>query len=391
MEDIDLAIDIELSEDEDESSLRTEEGSSERKKVKNEGEGIYELTKPNASEFSELKLMEELDLRKLRLTGLRDQDVTLLQRALDNEYEEGKIKVIEEERVAEQACMQRRHEFLEKQAAKEKAGLLENPEAMLWFDLIRQNTTEKMARIHITNITLRPLTRAMCSNISLVDLDVSYNGLDDMAGAYLAKCLRHNTTLRKLGMGHNNFAAQTCRSLSTSFLENRTLIHLGLESNPLFSSSAEWLGALLQTKCSLLSLSLWRCGLGVEGGKRLIEGLDQNSTLISMEVGYNGLSKYQECTIAMKLSKNSNDYHCAEVVVRAKQLESNRVLKQKKFEANTLRKETEMANWLEKQKAKRAENRRHTAEIRCSDEAAARESWLAYVRTHPVLQNKKKK
>ncbi len=391
MEDIDLAMVIELSENEDESPLRTEEGSSVRKKVKNEGEGIYELTKLNASEFSELKLMEELDLRKLHLTGLRDQDVTLLQRALDTEYEEGKKKVIEEERVAEQAHMQRRHEFLEKQVAKEKAGLLENPEAMLWFGLIRQNTTEKMARIHVTNITLRPLTRAMCSNVSLVDLDVSHNGLDDMAGAYLAKCLQHNTTLRKLSMGHNNFAAQTCRSLSTSFLENRTLIHLGLESNPLFSSSAEWLGALLHTKCSLLSLSLWCCGLGVEGRKRLIEGLDQNSTLISMEVGYNGLSKYQECTIAMKLSKNSNDHHCTEVVVRAKQLESNRVLRQKKFQANALRKETEMANWLEKQKAKRAEDRRHTTEIRCSDEAVARESWLAYVRTHPALQNKKKK
>ncbi len=390
MVDIDLAMDVKFSEDEDESPLRTEEGLSVRK-GNNEGHGRYGLTKLNASEFSELKLMEELNLRKLRLTGLRDQDVTMLQRALDSEYEEREKKVIKEERVAEQARMQRRHEFLEKQAAEEKNGLLENPEAMFWFDLIRQNTTEKMAKIHITNITLRPLTRAMCSNTSLVDLDVSHNGLDDMAGSYLANCLRHNKTILKLSMGHNNFAARTCKSLSMSMLENKTLIHLGLESNPLSSSSAERLGAILQTKCRLLSLSLWRCGLGVEGGKRLIEGLDQNDTLISMEVGYNGLSKNQECTIAMKLSKNSNDHHCAEVSIRAEQLESNRALRQKKFEANAIRKETEMMNWLEKQKVNRAKNRIHTAEIRCSVEAAARESWLVNVCTRPTLQEKKPK
>ncbi len=391
MEDINLAMDVMLSEDEEENPLRTEEASSERNEVANEGEGIYELQKPSASEFSDLRLMEELDLRKLRVTGLRDEDVASLQRALDNEYEEERKLMSERGRVAEQARMQRRHEFLEKQATKEKAGLLENSEAMLWFGLIRQNTTEKMARIRITNITSRPLTRAMCSNMSLVDLDVSHNGLDDMAGAYLAKCLRHNTTLRKLSMGHNSFAAQTCRSLSTSFLENKTLIYLGLECNPLFSSSAEWLGALLQTKCSLLSLSLWHCGLGVQGGKSLLEGLDHNTNLISMEVGYNGLSKYQERTIAMKLHENSNEHYCAEAVVRATQLERNRIMREEKSKAIALRKETEVANWLEKQKAKREKNRRRTAETRCSGEEAARESWLSDVRTRPVLQDKKKK
>ncbi len=351
MEDIDLARDIELSEDEEENPLRTEEAPWERKNGANEGEGICELTKLNASEFSDLRLMEELDLRKLRLTGLRDQGVTSLQRALDNEYEEEKKLTSERERVAEQARLQRRHKFLERQAATEKAGLLKNPEAMLWLGFIRQNTTEKMARIRMTNITSRPLARAMCANMSLVDLDVSHNCLDDVAGAYLAKCLRHNTTLRKLSMGHNNFSAQTCKSLSTSFLENRTLIHLGLECNPLFSSSAEWLGALLQTTCSLLSLSLWRCGLGVEGGKSLIEGLDHSSTLISMEVGYNGFSKYQERKIAMKLCENSNEHYCAEVVVHIEQLESNRIVREEKSKANALRKETEVANWLETQKA----------------------------------------
>ncbi len=392
MEDIDLAMDVVLSEDEEEENLlRTEDVSSERNEIADEGEGICELQKPSANEFSDLRLMEELDQRKLRVTGLRDEDVVSLQEALDNEYEQERKLMSERRRIAELARMQRRHEFLEKQAAKEKAGLLENSEVMSCFGLIRQNATEKMARIRITNITSRPLARALCSNISLVDLDVSRNCLDDMAGAYFAKCLRHNTTLRKLSMGHNNFAAKTCKSLSMSLLENKTLIYLGLDCNPLFSSSAEWLGDLLQAKCSLLSLSLWRCGLGIQGGRSLLEGLDHNTNLISMEVGYNGLSKYQERTIAMKLRENSNEHYRAEAVVRAKQLKSNGIMRDEKSRAIALRKEIEAANWLQKQKAKREKNRRCTAEMRCSSEEAARDSWLSDVYTRQVLQDKKPK
>lgn len=192
------------------------------------------LRPPNAADFSNARLQEELEGRKIRPTGFRDQDVATLQRLLGDEFELEKENLIQQQREAKemavkQAGLQRRRAQLEKQLQEEKQEVAKDSRIEHWLTLIKRNATPHTARIELNSITARALAKAMWTNTSLVCLDLSRNNLDDFAGAYIAKLLKRNRSLVKLELESNQLGPQSCKAFSEALATNATLVHLSLE------------------------------------------------------------------------------------------------------------------------------------------------------------------
>jgi Ran GTPase-activating protein (RanGAP) involved in mRNA processing and transport len=171
----------------------------------------------------------------------------------------------------------------------------------------------------VSSVTARCVAKALWDNTSLTALDVSGCHLDDTSGTYLARMLKHNSSLVKLEMGSNKFGPRTCAALAQSLSVrttslharsgagpsardeisfprrkkgcsinvavfysigvqvNKTLRHLDVQSNQLTRAGEDLEGMhalcdMLRKNTTLTYLNLWRCELGVQVRARLARG-----------------------------------------------------------------------------------------------------------------------
>lgn len=258
------------------------------------------VQKADANSFDTLgSLMRELERRSLPVKGFFSDDVKTLQVALDKEYEElvqAKRKEALDTKItqAKEEAEQRRRDMISASIAEEEAMISKNPRISAWFHMIQDKSSPICCRIDdLCNVSVRSLSKLISLDNRLVSVDASHMNLSDVSGAYLGRALQTNCTLRTLTMGGNRFSSKTCCTLAESLLANpdSALSFLSLDSNPLCDGSKESIAlfakAISENK-SLTTLSLWRCGLGINDGKLLAEAIvNGNSRLISLEVGYN--------------------------------------------------------------------------------------------------------
>lgn len=205
--------------------------------------------------------------------GFRADDEKTLQIEFNREHEEYVERLRRErlenrEKVKKQAAMQRRRLLLEKQLREEQEETAKDHRLEFWLTLvrvplsicphpsisflmphacpmprlatylrhthaylaphfrpsvqIRQNATAPSARLEVSSVTARCVAKALWDNTSLTALDVSGCHLDDTSGTYLARMLKHNSSLVKLEMGSNKFGPRTCAALAQS-LSVRTI------------------------------------------------------------------------------------------------------------------------------------------------------------------------
>ncbi|CAM9626297.1 unnamed protein product, partial [Phaeothamnion confervicola] len=272
-------------------------------------------------------LIEELEARKLRPTGFRDQDAATLQRVLDQEFEAEKESLMraqreKREQAAKQAGLERKRAVLERQLQEEKLEVSRDHRTQTWLSLVKQGVTPSAARIAVTSVTARALAKALWTNTSLLSLDLSRNNLDDLAGAYIARLLKRNTAMLTLELDSNRLGPQTCRAFGESLAANATLRHLGLGSNPLMQTQAAAGGAagadgdpvddggivamaaMLRKNCGLTSLSVWRCGLDAGAVAELAHGLEGNDTIVLLEVGHNVVGRVDQLALRRRLDEN---------------------------------------------------------------------------------------
>jgi hypothetical protein len=133
------------------------------------------------------------------------------------------------EQAVKQAGLQRRRAQLEKQLIEEKQEVGKDPKMESWLGLIKRNSTPATARIQTNSITARALAKAMWTNTSLTSLDLTRSGLDDFAGAYIAKLLKRNKALIKLELDANELGPQASLAFAEALTVNSTLQHLSLE------------------------------------------------------------------------------------------------------------------------------------------------------------------
>lgn len=232
---------------------------------------------------------------------------------------------------------------------------------------VKQNATPPTARIEVNSITARALAKAMWTNTSLTSLDLSCNGIDDAAGAYVARLLKRNTALVNVALGSNRLGVLACRAFGESLSSNSTLKCLSLESNPLTGdgtniSGIRALADMFSRNSTLRSVNLWRCALGAQAGAALSRGMESNHTITFLDVGLNGLVMADQHKVKTALDRNFKRFEERQAVRRHEQSIADKILGEEKALQEQLRAERQLREWLEDQKQLRAEERRKTEE-----------------------------
>ena len=254
-----------------------------------------DIHKLDANSLTLKDLLQEMERRGLQPRGFFEDDAKVLQAELDEEHDqyiETKRRERREARVleSEQAILRHRKILTETQIAEERKEIKRDKRADEWFYLIRNGTVPNHCRIDVNDITARPLARLLWTDLKIVSLNVGNMNLSDTTGAYISRALKNNRSITKLEMSENFMGSKTCQILAESLLVNNVIQFIDLGSNPLTANNIagiEAMAAMLQHNRSLRYLSLWRCNVGVEGGRLLSAAMPFNNNLTCFELGYN--------------------------------------------------------------------------------------------------------
>ncbi len=203
---------------------------------------------------------------------------------------------------------------------------------------------------------LNKIDQKTCS-LDVSNLSLSTDGL----GEAIVRALP--TTLVKLDLGGNNFSSLTVSALAVLLKKNTSLQHISLDSNPLTSGnngieSINVLAESLRENIGLRTLSLFRCGIGLQGCSALSKALKHNTSLVSLEIGYNNCAGSDARSIKEQLNRNRKQYYDQLATeAQAKEVERNESLL-KLQEQEKVKMEKDVVEWLADEKAKREESRR---------------------------------
>ncbi|KAL7480660.1 hypothetical protein ACHAW6_009419 [Cyclotella cf. meneghiniana] len=262
--------------------------------------------------MTNIDLIPEFESRQLPSKSFFTDNAKVLQATFEMEHEANaetkKNESMDEKLVeAQQLADRERQALVKRSIAEEEKELSENTRLVAWFEMILNQSSQLVDPL--ADISARSLSKIVWSDKKLVSVDVSNMQLSDVSGAYLCRALRNSTSLKKLELGGNRFASQCCMQLAESLLanENSNLASLGLDSNPLSAGedskeSIALLARAIGKNAGLMSLSLWRCGIGIEGGRAFAEAIVSGiSRLISLEVGYNHFDDVDIAAISKQL------------------------------------------------------------------------------------------
>ncbi len=241
-------------------------------------------------------LLHELESRGIHPRGFFADDAKNLQAALEmerKEYLESRRKERSERRQLERSKknLERRKVLTDIALKEENEELRSNERIKEWFHLIQSKIVPTDCQIEVNDKSARSLARMLWGNRQITSLDLSNLNLSDTSGAYLARSLKNNKSIERLNLGDNHFTVKTCTTMAESLAANNSLKYLSLESNLLTSKEplqvTKALVDMVKSSKSLKYLSLWRCNIGVEGGRMIVEAMSTNDTLTIVEYGYN--------------------------------------------------------------------------------------------------------
>lgn len=234
---------------------------------------------------------------------------------------------------------------------------------------IKKNSTPHSGRIEANSITARALAKVLWTNTSLTNLDLSRNGIDDQAGAYMARLLKRNTALKTICLGSNELGPVACRAFGDALCSNSTLRSLNLESNHLTChgtnmSGLRVLADMFRKNKTLTSINMWRCALGEEAGEALSQGIESNQSITFLELGHNSLSMVDEHSIKTALDMNFKRFEELQMRRKNEQEMVDIISAKEKALQDQLRVERQLREWYMEQKQLRAEERREKEEKR---------------------------
>lgn len=340
----------------------------------------------NCSTLSSADIYYELEKRNIKSTGFPDTDREMLQKVFDEEFkadlEDARIRRREAKRRAKlQAGLQKRRMLMEKTLQEEQDALAANHQSSMMLEMVRENMVQVNIRLDLNSVTARVLAKAMWANNTITCLDLSSNELNDHAGSYLARILKRNFTLKKLELCNNSFGSRTCAAFGESLLINDSLVYLSLDSNPLQDVDSEDTSGLkqmadaLRTNKTLTSLNLWRTRINAEGGLHLANAMEDNDSLLFMELGKNNINMSEVKRITDKLDINLGAFEAAERARRINAETEAAAEAKVQAEKEKARQAEDMKKWLQQRRQGRAEDRRSKAEsriIEAQQEAEAR-------------------
>ena len=322
----------------------------------------------------------------MKTTGFPDTDREHLQEAFNAEFEadKEKAKIARREvrrRAARQAGLQRRRMLMEKMLQEEQDELVKDHQLGLIMELIRGNTYGDTARLDLNSISCRSLSKSLWINNTLTCIDLSANKLNDHAGSYLAHVMKRNTSVKKLELDSNEFGSMTLTAFGESLTVNRTLTYLSLDTNPLLGAAsataagADYSGLVsfaqsLATNKTLLSINLWRTGIGPVGGEILSKCIGRNNSLLFFDLGHNNIDMKDLVCISAQLDRNLESFELLERQRRVDDVVVEKI-NLKISEAKRAEEDQEdLSKWLQERRQQRAESRRSLQEERYDENRA---------------------
>ena len=323
----------------------------------------------DASSFPMDAIQKELKKRNLKPRGFFNEDASLLQEQFDQEFEQAREEK-RQQRIAKQERLERERQeaMIDKEMLLERQELDHDEELSTLLASMKQGKSPQHA-----NINLKLVTTAFgfCSpNCNLVYLDVSNQGLCDVAGAYICRSLSKNTSLKKIELSNNRLGPMSFQELGRGLMNNKTVEFVSLDCNPLRGSenggdddtnlfAARSLADMIGRNSTLRHLGLWQCFMGAESGKLIANALEScNTTLTTLKCGCNSWDDKCIRRIDAKLGSNREARNKErEKEAARKREEELRRIEQQRLDEERKRK---LANeqWLEEQKKIRAEQRR---------------------------------
>jgi hypothetical protein len=255
------------------------------------------VPKTIANSFTLKGLIKEMEKRGLQPRGFFAEDAKLLQIHLDREYDEYIQTKQEEKRLAlerqiEERAVRKRARLIASEMNEELLAVQSDIKFVTVANLILQGIGPNHIRVHVNRITVKTLARLLWSQHTerLISLDLSGMNLSDTDGSYIARALKNNRILKRLDLSENNLGSRCCTILSDSLSHNNVLESLNLDSNPLCQNDLNGFRlftSMLRGNKGLRCVRIWRCQTGMEFGKMLASVLEDNITLLSVDVGYN--------------------------------------------------------------------------------------------------------
>ena len=362
------------------------------------------INKIDANSLTLKDLLHEMETRNLQPRGFFEDDAKLLQEQLDKEYEEyveSKRREKQEAKDLEstQATIRRRKALQEIELNEEKEEISSDKRIEEWFRLIECGCPPTHCRIDVTNISARTLAKILWSDNKIQSVDVSCMDISDASGSYIARAMKNNTSIYKLEMNDNLLGSKTCATLGESLEANSTLEYLSIDSNPLTvangKASVEGLVNIIKKNDALRHLGIWRCNIGIEGGREIAEAMLSNENLICFCLGYNfwdyiDIQRIQQVLVSTTIdldallsheiiftnfeSKEKNEKRYHEECNRKLIMEQNKAEKrklEKKAEAEALKNKLD-SEFIESKKIERSKLRREEIE-RLDDETRRQE------------------
>ena len=340
-------------------------------------DGLSEEQCPSldASSFPMDAIQSELKKRHLKASGFFNEDAALLQEQFDQELEQAREEK-RQQRIANQERLERerRDAIIQKEMLLERQELDHDQELSTLLSAMKKGKSPHYACIELKLTTSRSLAFGFCSpHCNLVHLDVSNQGLCDLAGAYLCRSLAKNTSLKKIELSKNRLGTKSFQELGRGLMTNTAIEYVSLDCNPLAragsGSGAEEEGNLLAAarpladmigrNKTLRHLGLWQCFMGAEGGRLIASALEtSNTTLTALKCGYNNWDDVSIRKIETKLESNREARNREREIETARRKEEEmRRLEQERLDEE-IKCKLDNEQWLEDQKKIRAEQRR---------------------------------
>lgn len=231
--------------------------------------------------LEEKKKKEAEEERQNKLEQQKQQEDELMHEEMKKQNEEAQRKHMEEQKNME----------LDVRKALQQ---IKNGEGNI-NEILKQvyrNTSQtdlSFASLEINDWDFHGLMVILPDNQSLLSLNLSRKNLNNDKAKQISEVLKKNKRLRRLELEGNQFGSESCLHFSEAIKANKSLKYLDLENNLLTDNGTntngiESLCKSLEENTSLLSLNISNNSLNDVCSQRIIGMLRKNNTLIHLEI-----------------------------------------------------------------------------------------------------------